>query len=56
MQEGLDHCFVDLKLHRLVIEVAVDNHPSRAVADRLGLRLEGISRTGNGCMIASLTP
>ena len=40
----IDHCFFDLKLHRLVIEVAVDNHPSRAVADRLGLRLEGISK------------
>ena len=40
----VDHCFFDLKLHRLVIEVAVDNHPSRAVADRLGLRLEGISK------------
>ena len=40
----IDHCFFDLKLHRLVIEVAVDNHPSRAVAERLGLRLEGISK------------
>ena len=40
----IEHCFVDLKLHRSVIEVAVDNHPSRAVAERLGLRLEGISK------------
>ncbi len=40
----IEHCFVDLKLHRLVIEVAADNHPSRAVAERLGLRLEGISK------------
>ena len=40
----IEHCFVDLKLHRLVIEVAAGNHPSRAVAERLGLRLEGISK------------
>ena len=40
----IEHCFVDLKLHRAVIEVAVENHPSRAVAERLGLRLEGISK------------
>jgi len=40
----IEHCFVDLKLHRTVIEVAADNHPSRAVAERLGLRLEGISK------------
>ena len=40
----IEHCFVDLKLHRSVIEVAADNHPSRAVAERLGLRLEGISK------------
>ena len=56
MQEGRRSLLFDLKLHRLVIEVAVDNHPSRAVADRLGLRLEGISKDRNGCMIASLTP
>ena len=40
----IEHCFVDLKLHRSVIEIAADNHPSRAVAKRLGLRLEGISK------------
>ena len=40
----MEHCFVDLRLHRSVIEVAVENHPSRAVAERLGLRLEGISK------------
>ena len=40
----IEHCFDDLKLHRSVIEVAVGNHSSRAVAERLGMRLEGISK------------
>ena len=40
----IQHCFDDLKLHRSVIEVAVGNHSSRAVAERLGMRLEGISK------------
>lgn len=40
----MEHCFVDLRLHRSVIEVAVENHPSRAVAERLGLRFEGTSK------------
>ena len=40
----IDHCFYDLRLHRSVIEVAVENHPSRSVAERLGMRLEGISK------------
>lgn len=39
-----DHCFDDLKLHRSVIEIAVENFPSRAVAERLGMRAEGISK------------
>jgi len=40
----MEHCFDDLKLHRSVIEAAVDNYPSRAVAERLGMRIEGISK------------
>ena len=40
----MDHCFDDLKLHRSVIEAAVENYPSRAVAERLGMRIEGISK------------
>ena len=40
----MEHCFDDLGLHRFVLEVAVDNHESRAVADRLGMRLEGITK------------
>ena len=40
----IDHCFDDLKLHRSVIEAAVENYPSRAVAERLGMRIEGISK------------
>jgi len=40
----INHCFDDLSLHRSVIEVAVGNYPSRAVAERLGMRLEGVSK------------
>ncbi|MDP6913414.1 MAG: GNAT family protein [Candidatus Thalassarchaeaceae archaeon] len=40
----MEHCFDDLKLHRSVIEAAVENFPSRAVAERLGMRAEGISK------------
>tara|TARA_Y100001970_G_scaffold46609_1_gene58828 strand:+ start:19004 stop:19543 length:540 start_codon:yes stop_codon:yes gene_type:complete len=38
----MEHCFEDLKIHRFVLESGVENHSSRAVADRLGMRLEGI--------------
>ena len=40
----MEHCFEDLGLHRFVLEVAVENHASRAVAERMGMRLEGISK------------
>ena len=40
----IQHCFIDLGLHRSVIEVGIGNHTSRAVAERLGMRLEGISK------------
>ena len=40
----MHHCFDDLQLHRSVIEAAVENYPSRAVAERLGMRIEGISK------------
>jgi len=40
----IEHCFNDLWLHRAVVESAVENHASRAVADRLGMRIEGISK------------
>lgn len=39
----IEHCFEDLSLHRSVIEVGVENYQSRAVAERLGMRLEGSS-------------
>ena len=45
-RRAIEHCFVDLKLHRLVIEVALENHPSRAVAERLGLRLKPVRDRG----------
>ena len=40
----IDHCFDDLMLHRSVIETAVENYPSRKVAEGLGMRLEGVSK------------
>ena len=40
----IDHCFSDLGLHRSVIEASVHNLPSRAIAEKLGMRLEGISK------------
>lgn len=40
----IDHCFDDLKLHRATIMVAVENTNSRAVPERLGMVLEGISK------------
>ena len=40
----MDHCFDDLGLHRFVLEAATENIASRAVAERLGMRLEGITK------------
>ena len=40
----MDHCFDDLEFHRFVLEAATDNTASRAVAERLGMRLEGITK------------
>jgi ribosomal-protein-serine acetyltransferase len=40
----VDHAFGEWGLHRVVIEAAVDNAPSRAVPERLGFREEGVRR------------
>lgn len=40
----IDHAFGTLKLHRLEIQCAAENWPSRKVADRLGFSQEGIFR------------
>ena len=36
-------CFNDLQMHRFVLEVATENTPSISVAQRLGMRLEGLN-------------
>jgi ribosomal-protein-alanine N-acetyltransferase len=38
----LDHCFGVLGLHRVELCVRPENAPSRRVAEKLGLRLEGV--------------
>jgi ribosomal-protein-serine acetyltransferase len=40
----VDHAFERWKLNRLDIRAGVENHRSRAVAERLGFKLEGVLR------------
>jgi len=40
----MEHCFDDLNLHRFVLEAAVENAPSCEIAERIGMRLEGITK------------
>ena len=40
----MEHCFDDLNLHRFVLEAAVENVASCEVAERIGMRLEGITK------------
>ena len=40
----MEHCFDDLNLHRFVLEAAVDNVASCEVAEKIGMRLEGITK------------
>ncbi len=40
----LRHAFVDLALHRVEVLVAVENHASHRVAEKLGCRREGVAR------------
>ena len=40
----LDHAFHDLELHRIELRAAVRNHPSRALAERVGFRHEGTAK------------
>jgi ribosomal-protein-serine acetyltransferase len=40
----IDHCFMDLNLHRFVLEASVENTASCRVAVRLGMRMEGVNK------------
>ncbi len=39
-----DHCFHELKLHKIFLRIAEDNFPSRRVAEKNGFVQEGILR------------
>ncbi|MBU6280097.1 MAG: GNAT family N-acetyltransferase [Actinomycetales bacterium] len=38
---SLDYCLDNLRLHRIEVNIRPENFPSRRVAEKLGLRLEG---------------
>lgn len=40
----VDHAFSTWRLNRVAIRAAVENRPSRAIAERLGFRREGVLR------------
>lgn len=42
----LEYAFNSLEMNRVQIKVAVGNHKSRRIPERLGFRLEGIERDG----------
>jgi Acetyltransferases, including N-acetylases of ribosomal proteins len=42
----LSYAFDELEMNRVQIRVAVDNHKSRKIPERLGFKLEGIERCG----------
>jgi len=42
----MDYCFNNLDMNRIQLKAGVENNKSRAVAERLGFRFEGIERAG----------
>ncbi|MFZ0322943.1 MAG: GNAT family protein [Actinomycetes bacterium] len=39
---AVDHAFGPMQLHRMEINMRVENHPSRRVVEKLGFRFEGV--------------
>lgn len=42
----IEHVFVAMDMNRIQIKVAVENHKSRKIPEKLGFELEGIERDG----------
>ncbi|MBK5721613.1 GNAT family N-acetyltransferase [Dysgonomonas sp. Marseille-P4677] len=42
----IEYAFIEMNMNRIQIKVAVDNHKSRKIPEKLGFQFEGIERDG----------